>query len=55
LPIHRHVHPRGHSIHAFKQELLAWQTSRSTHKQAPPVLTPQPRDWLYQLCLLCCD
>ncbi len=55
LPIHRHIHPRGHSVYTFKQELLAWQTSRSTRKQVPPLFTPPRRDWLYQLCYLCCD
>jgi hypothetical protein len=32
LPVHRHFHARGSSVYAYKHELVAWKSSRSTHR-----------------------
>ena len=32
LPVHRLIHAKGSSVYAYEQELVAWQSSRSTRR-----------------------
>lgn len=55
LPVHRHRHLKGQSVHAYKEELTAWQSSRSTCEPTKSAARAPTHDWLSQLCYLCID
>jgi hypothetical protein len=40
MPVHRHQHPKGSSIFAFKHEVDEWQSSRSQCRALGPARTP---------------
>jgi len=55
LPVYRHLHARGQSVYAYKQEAAAWQLFRSTRKPPAASIPAASPDWLSQLCYLCLD
>lgn len=44
LPVHRHIHARGSSVYAYKNELVAWQLSRSTDRSTRRLPEFEPAD-----------